>query len=153
MPGPNDSLIVSPSGLIMMETFEALRLVGYPDIKGVPTIGYGHTGPEISIGLVWTQLQAVQAFQDDVMWATAAVHKDVTVVLNQNQFDALVSFTYNVGVNAFGGSTLLHLVNEGDFPGAAAQFGKWIYAGHIISSGLINRRKKETALFELAVVA
>ena len=145
----------------MMETFETLRLTAYPDIKGVWTIGWGHTGPEVVQGLVWTLQQAQQAFQDDVMWATAAVHKFVTVVLNQNQFDALVSFTFNVGVNAFGpspannmeGSTLLVLLNKGDFTGAADQFSRWIYAGHIISSGLINRRKVETARFQLAVAA
>lgn len=145
----------------MIETFEVLRLTAYLDIRGRWTIGYGHTGPEVVSGLVWTPQQAIQDMQDDIMWASAAVHKNVTVVLNQNQFDALVSFTYNVGVNAFGpskqngftGSTLLHLLNTGDYAGAANQFGKWIYAGHILSSGLINRRNKEQTLFELAVAA
>ena len=147
MPGPNATLLLSPVGLAMLKGFEALRLAAYRDVRGVWTIGYGHTGPEVTAGLVWTQQQALQALQEDVSWAVNAVAKSVTVPLIQYQFDALVNFTFNVGAAAFEGSTLLHLLNAGDFVGAGQQFGHWVYAGSMLSSGLVNRRKAETAMF------
>ena len=147
MPGPNSSLLLSPIGLAMLKTFEALRLKAYQDVKGVWTIGYGHTGPEVVPSLIWTQPQALVALDEDVSWAVKAVGDSVKVPLLQNQFDALVSFTFNVGPSAFKGSTLLIVLNEADFVGAGEQFGKWVYAGDLISSGLVNRRKAEAAMF------
>ena len=131
----------------MLKGFESLRLKAYQDVRGVWTIGYGHTGPEVVQGLIWTQQQALQALQEDVSWAVNAVAKAVTVPLLQYQFDPLVTFTFNVGAGAFEESTLLHLLNTGDFVGAGEQFGKWIYAGTMLSSGLVNRRKTEAAMF------
>jgi lysozyme len=151
MPGPNDQLQLSPSGMALLEQFEALRLNAYRDVRGVWTIGYGHTGPEVIPGLTWSEQQATQSLEEDVMWGSKAVHDLVTVILNQNQFNALVTFTFNVGANALRTSTLLHLLNSGDYNGAALQFGKWIYAGPNISSGLVNRRKAEATLFQTAV--
>jgi len=151
MPGPNISLRLSVAGQTLIQTFEALRLQAYQDIRGVWTIGWGHTGPEVVQGLTWTQAQATTAFQEDILWAAKAVQDLVTVILNQNQFDGLVSFVFNIGVEAFEHSTLLVLLNDGNFEGAALQFGRWIHAGSIISSGLINRRKSEANLFQLAV--
>jgi lysozyme len=150
MPGPNDHLELSPSGLAFIQTNEGLRLNAYRDVRGIWTIGYGHTGPEVVTGLIWTAAQCALALEEDVLWAAKAVQDNVTVILNQNQFDALVSFVFNIGVGNFKGSTLLHVLNTGNYTGAALQFGKWIYAGTIISSGLINRRKKETLLFQTA---
>jgi lysozyme len=147
MPGPNATLLLSPVGLAMLKGFESLRLQAYQDVRGILTIGYGHTGPEVTAGLVWTQEQALQALQEDVSWAVNAVGKSVTVPLLQYQFDALVSFTFNVGPSAFKGSTLLVLLNEANFVGAGQQFGKWVYAGTMLSSGLVNRRKAEAAMF------
>ena len=123
----------------------------YTDVRGVLTIGYGHTGPEVALGQTWTQQQALQELETDVMWASDAVKKMVTVPLNQNQFDALTTFVYNIGAHAFENSTLLHLLNNGDYDGACNQFGKWIHAGALISSGLINRRRMESNLFQTAV--
>ena len=153
MPGPNDNLVLSPAGLIMLEGFEGLRLKAYPDVRGRLTIGYGHTGPEVVPGLVWTQQQAAVAEQEDVCWATRAVHDLVKVSLIQNQFDSLVTFTFNVGKEDFETSTLLHLLNVRDFAGAGQQFNRWIYAGDVISSGLVNRRKTESNMFFLGVAA
>jgi lysozyme len=151
MPGPNAQLKYSPVGLTLTQTFEGCRLTAYRDVRGVWTIGYGHTGPEVVPGLSWTQQQASQALEEDVMWASNAVQNAVQVILNQNQFDALVDFTFNVGIGAFQGSTLLHVLNNSDYVEAASQFGKWIYAGLVISSGLVNRRKAESNLFQTAV--
>lgn len=131
----------------MLKGFESLRLKAYQDVRGVWTIGYGHTGPEVTAGLVWTQQQALQALQEDVSWAVKAVQDHVTIPLLQNQFDALVSFTFNVGAGAFEGSTLLVLLNEANFVGTSEQFAHWVYAGTMLSSGLVNRRKTEAAMF------
>lgn len=131
----------------MLRGFEGLRLTAYRDVRGVLTIGYGHTGPEVVAGLSWTLAQAVTAQEEDISWAVRAVQNHTTVPLQQHQFDPLVTFTFNVGATAFEDSTLLHLINAGDIVGAGQQFAHWIYAGTIISSGLINRRRTEAAMF------
>jgi lysozyme len=131
----------------MLKGFESLRLTAYRDIRGILTIGYGHTGPEVVAGLVWTQEQATTALEEDVSWTAKTVQDLVTIPLIQCEFDALVSFTFNVGAAAFKGSTVLYLLNAGNIVGAEEQFGHWVYAGHMLSSGLVNRRKIETAMF------
>ena len=152
MSTPNLHLQLSPSGLSLIETFESKRNKAYQDIKGIWTIGYGHTGPEVVSTLVWSDTQCNWALQEDVLWAAKAIQDNVSVVLNQNQFDALVSFTFNVGIGSFNNSTLLHLLNKGDYDGVALQFVHWMYAGTVISTGLLRRRKAEAALFTKAVV-
>lgn len=147
---PNN-LDFSPAGQALLETCEGLRLAAYRDVRGRWTIGYGHTGPEVVAGLTWTQEQAVVAMQEDTLWAARCVNANVKVVLNQNQFDALVSFTYNVGVGDFNKSTLLVLLNSGDYDGASEQFMRWVFAGTQVSDGLKNRREKEQALFNTPV--
>ncbi len=155
MPGPNDQLELSPSGLAFIQFNEngsqGPRLKAYRDVKGIWTIGTGHTGPEITPGTVWTLAQCTVALHEDTLWASKAVREFVTVSLNQNQFDALVDFVFNVGVGAFTKSTLLTVLNASNYTGTAEQFGKWIYAGTVISSGLVNRRKAEANLFQTAV--
>ena len=131
----------------MLQGFESLRLTAYQDARGVWVIGYGHTGPEVAPGTLWTPQQASQTLEEDVCWATQAVQQLTAIPLHQNQFDSLVSFTFNVGRKAFGTSTLLHLVNVGNFIGASEQFFRWIYAVYLLSSGLINWRKIEAAMF------
>jgi lysozyme len=147
MPGPNSTMFLSPVGLAMLKGFESLRLNAYLDVRGRWTIGYGHTGPEVVTGLIWTLAQATVALGEDVSWAVKAVQDKTTVSLAQHQFDPLVSFIFNVGVGAFENSTLLHLLNAGDFVGTGQQFGKWIYAGEMISSDLVKRRAIEAAMF------
>ena len=104
---------------------EGVRLKAYKDTKGIWTIGVGHTGPEVVQGLVWTREQVMDAFNKDVAWAEDAVNKYVTVPLTQNQFDALVSFTFNVGETQFKRSTLVKKLNVGDYEGAAREFDRW----------------------------
>lgn len=131
----------------MLQGFEGLRLQAYRDQRGVWTIGYGHTGPEVVSSLSWTLQQALTALEEDVMWASRAVQDNVIVALTQNQFDPLVTFTYNVGIGSFERSTLLRLLNDGDYTSAGGQFNKWIYAGNVISSGLVKRRQAESNMF------
>jgi lysozyme len=138
---------INDAGLSLIESFEGDSLRAYPDpgTGGEPwTIGYGHTA-NVHPGMTITQDQAVAFLRNDVAVAEQAVVKLVQVVLNPNQFSALVSFEYNTGLLA--GSTLLRLINEKNFSGAADEFGKWVYAGGQIMGGLVRRRAAERALF------
>lgn len=137
---------ISASGLDLLKMFEGLRLDSYADAAGVQTIGYGHTGG-VSAGEHIGPQRAAQLLQKDVGWAERAVRHSVKVPLTQGQFDALVSFTYNVGEGAFKGSTLLDKLNVGDYGGAQAEFGRWTHAGGQQLAGLAKRRQEEAELF------
>lgn len=143
---------ISPAGLkfIGAPGHEGLRLTAYPDpgTGGAPwTVGYGHTGPEVVPGYTVTPEKALEDLQTDSDWAARAVTQEVMVPLTQNQFDALCSFVFNEGLGNFQHSTLLRLLNDGDYSGAAQQFGRWdIAAGHVMP-GLVTRRADEKALF------
>ena len=149
---------ISKNGLNLIKTYEGLELTAYPDpgTGGAPwTIGYGHTGPEVHAGLVWTQQQAEQALASDVAQFERDVTSLVKVQINQNQFDALVSFAYNCGsdidaddiAEGLGDSTLLKKLNAGDYDGAANEFPKWNKSGGKVMSGLTKRRNAERSLF------
>lgn len=141
----------SGSGLKLTEQFEGCQLTGYPDVKGVPTVGYGHTGDGVYVGMVITQLQAETYLLQDVQHAENCVNDVVKVTLTQPEFDALVDFAFNVGCGAFASSTLLKLLNTGDLVGAAAQFDRWDLAGGVVIAGLLRRRQSETDEFNSAV--
>jgi lysozyme len=139
----------SKAGLDLTKRFEACRLTAYQDIKGVWTIGWGHTGPEVHSGLVWTQEQADAAVIADTTNAVRAVNSHVTFAgLTQGEFDALVDFAYNLGCGALYGSTLLKLVNAGDIANAANEFAKWDHCGGKEVAGLLRRRLAEKAEFQ-----
>lgn len=133
----------------LVKSFEGCRLVGYPDVRGIPTVGYGHTGPEVKIGESITQEQADAYLQADLDRAAAAVNACISPALNQNQEDSLVSFQFNTG--ALKGSTLQRLLNRLDFVGGADQFLVWNKAeinGKLVAvPGLTRRRQAERALF------
>jgi lysozyme len=96
---------------------------------------------------VWSQKECDDAFTADMQIFCAAVSSLVKVPLNQNQFDALVSFTYNCGSGALKGSTLLRKLNNGDYDGAAAEFPRWTKGGGVVLPGLVRRRAAEMHLF------
>jgi lysozyme len=137
----------SKEGLALTESFESCRLTAYRDIRGVLTIGWGHVGPEVVEGLVWTQNQADTQLVMDLGNAERMVNACVTVPLTQGEFDALVDFAFNLGCNAEKGSTLLKLVNTGDMDGAAAQFELWDHASGQVVAGLLRRRIAEEQEF------
>lgn len=139
---------ISKDGLELIKKHEALRLEAYLDPVGIPTIGYGHTGSDVSLGQVITEDQADALLRKDVKVAENAISGWVTVALTQAQFDALCSFIFNVGVRAFKGSTLLRLLNEGDYKSAAYQFTRWNKAKGKVLAGLTRRRAEERTLFE-----
>jgi lysozyme len=136
----------SPDGLKLTESFEGCRLQAYLDSVGVPTIGYGHTHG-VTMGMTCTQEQADAWLQEDVQEAVQAVNNLVTVPLTQQQFDALVDFTFNLGTGALQHSTLLRLLNSGNYQGAAGEFEKWDKAGGKVLPGLLKRRQAERDMF------
>jgi lysozyme len=138
---------LGPKGTTLIQSFEKLMLTGYPDATGIPTAGWGHTGPDVAIGVTYTLDQCNDWFRADTAHACAAINRDVTVPLTQDQFDALVSLAFNIGTGAFGASTLLRLLNQGDTAGAADQFLVWDKIGGWPSAGLLRRRTAERALF------
>jgi lysozyme len=142
-------LSLSDDGLGLIQHFESLRLSAYPDSAGVWTIGWGHTG-NVQPGDTVTRAEADALLRSDVAWAETAVRNAVDVPLTQGQFDALVSFTFNVGAGAFENSTLLERLNAGDTTGAQDQFGRWIYAGGEVLPGLVRRRAAEADAFAAA---
>ncbi|MFP6840629.1 MAG: lysozyme [Acinetobacter sp.] len=146
-----DEMHISPSGIDLICSFEGKRLTAYDDGVGVWTIGFGTTvypnGIKVKKGDTCTEEQAKAYMAHDLKKFESAVNKAVTVQLNQNQFDALVSLAYNIGTNAFSKSTLVKKLNANDIRGAADQFDVWVNAGGKRMQGLVNRRAKEKALF------
>lgn len=135
------------AGEDLIKSFEQLRLTAYQDSGGVWSIGYGHTGPDVTEHTTCTPEQAETWFQHDTQAAVHGVDASLTTNVSQPQFDALVSFTFNVGVGAEAHSTLIKLVNARDFVGAAAEFPKWIHVKGVENAGLLRRRQAEQALF------
>lgn len=132
----------------LIKEFEGCLLHAYLDSAGIPTIGYGHTGPEVYMGQVITQEEAEALLLDDIDPAIRAVDTFVTVELTPCAQVALVSFIFNIGVAAFKHSTLLTKLNQGDTFGAAQQFLRWNHAGGVVVPGLTKRRQREKAIFE-----
>lgn len=136
---------LSSAGALFIQGFELCRLTAYPDSGGIWTIGWGHTPAHE--GQVCTPAEALAWFSADVEGACRAISETVTVSLSQNQFDALVSFTFNVGVGSEAHSTLLRLLNAGDYAGAADQFLIWNHVNGVVNAGLTRRRQAEQQLF------
>ena len=134
---------------------ELLRLKAYLCPAGVPTIGWGST-KGVAMGMTITQEQAQARFEADLSAAEAAVEKLVDVPLTQGQFDALVSFVFNVGASNLAKSTLLRLLNDGRPATASMQFPMWCHArdpktGKLVAlPGLVKRRAEEKAMFDAA---
>jgi lysozyme len=137
----------SDKGKSLIKNFEGLRLNAYQDSTGVWTIGYGHTGKDVYAGLTITKEHAEILLGQDISIHESPV-QNMGVELSQNQFDALVSFVFNVGVNAFRASTLYKkvLANPNDAT-IANEFRKWIYAGNTKLPGLVSRREKEAEMY------
>lgn len=142
---------ISGNGFNLIKQFEGCKLTAYQDSVGVWTIGYGWTQPvdgkPVSKGMTITQQKANDLLTEGVAQYEKGVTNLVTVSVNQNQFDALVDFAYNLGVNALKGSTLLKKLNAGDYSGAANEFTKWNKAGGKELAGLTRRREAEKSLF------
>lgn len=140
----------SPEGIAAIKRREGVRLVAYPDpaTGGAPwTIGVGHTGQDVYPGLRISNEESDALLAKDLARFEAGIERLVTVPLTQNQFDALVSFSFNVGLGNFGTSTLLKRLNAKDYAGAADQFLRWNRAGGKEMAGLTTRRQDERKQF------
>jgi lysozyme len=140
----------SPAGIDLIKQFEGFESKAYVCPAGVPTIGYGTTrinGKAVAMGTMITESQAVQYLTDDLEKFESAVNRLVTVDLSQNQFDALVSFVYNLGEGNFASSTLLRNVNAQQWQQAADQLLRWNRAGGQVLAGLTRRRTAERSMF------
>lgn len=135
-----------PNGRALIERNEGLRLEAYRDVRGIPTIGYGHTR-DVHMGDSITVNQAESFLADDLADAEHCVSRNAPESITQNQFDALVSFVFNLGCARFAGSTLLLKLRAGDIEGAADEFRNWTRAGTQHPPGLIRRRDEERQLF------
>lgn len=143
---------ISLAGVQQIKDFEGLKLKAYPCSTGKWTIGYGHT-KGVKEGEVITLEEADTFLREDIHFICAQLNDLIKVVVTQNEFDALCSLVFNIGVKAFSLSTLLKKLNQGDKRGAAAEFPKWRYATvkgkKVALPSLIKRRQKEKTRFEI----
>lgn len=152
---------MSQHGLSLLEQWEGFKLQVYKDSAGLPTIGVGHllTRSELTSGKIningvpvqyangLTQQQVNDLLAQDLKPTEQAVNGGVKVALNQNQFDALTSFAFNVGTGAFTGSTLLKVLNQGQYDQVPTQLLRWTRSGGQVVQGLLNRRQNEIKLW------
>jgi lysozyme len=146
-----EELRYSEAGYRLTREFEGCVLKAYADQGGVWTIGYGHTGPEVKAGLTITQGRADELLEGDLAEAAGCVRRLVPRPIQQNQFDALVDFVFNLGCSSLAGSTLLGCVNAGRFEEAALEFLRWNHVHGTVVKGLTRRREAEADLFRKAV--
>jgi GH24 family phage-related lysozyme (muramidase) len=144
-------MVISEKGLALIKKFEGIRLHAYQDVTGVWSIGYGWTHPvdgeAIHSGMRIDQNTADRLLLSGIGQYEQGVESLLSVRVSQSQFDALVSFAYNLGCRSLADSTLLKKLNQGDYAGAAAEFSRWNKAGGNIIPGLTSRRKAEAELF------
>jgi lysozyme len=152
---------ISENGQKKIVAWEGFQPRAYHDAAGKLTIGVGHllTQSELSSGKIWIQGEAVRyaaglsdrqvldLLAQDLEGAENAVNECVEVELQQNQFDALVSFCFNVGATAFKNSTLLRRLNQGGYEEVPAQLRRWVHGNGVVLPGLVNRRKNEIDLW------
>lgn len=154
---------INQAGLDLIKEFEGYaeelgdgtdRVKAYRDTNGILTIGWGHTGPDVVEGMIITPEQAEELLRGDLQEFKDAVSNLVTVPLNENQFSALVSLTYNVGAGDLENSQLLVLLNQGDYQKAADEFRSFnTDENGVVLDGLIRRRERERELFLAPPVA
>lgn len=137
---------VSTRGLALIQEFEGFRSRAYQDVVGVWTIGYGFT-EGVKPGDVITKAQALARLSRELRKYESAVRLACTIEPTQNQFDAIVSFCWNVGIDGMRRSSVIKAHNRGDLQAAARAFGLWNKAGGKVWPGLVRRRAAEAALY------
>ena len=144
-------MMMTEEGLALIRRLEGFRSEAYRDAVGVWTIGYGHTSmagpPAVTAGLRITAEEGAAILARDVEAVAQGVRRAVTAELTGNQFSALVSFAYNVGLGAFRASSVLKTVNAGAFADVPARLALWVKAGGKTLPGLVRRRALEGELF------
>ncbi len=137
---------INKDGLDLIKRWEGCKLTAYICPAGVLTIGYGSTGSHVKKGMTITQEQAEELLRSDLRRFEDGVAK-LAPIATENQYSAMVSFAFNVGLANFEESTLLRLHRDGKYWAAQNQFGKWIYAKKKALPGLVKRRAEEAALY------
>lgn len=145
----NGARRVGKAGFDLIKSFEGLKLTAYLCPAKIWTIGYGSTGPHVKQGMVITEAQAEELFRKDLERFEASVARTVPNA-TQNQFDAMVSLAFNIGVAGFEKSTVARKAAAGDHSGAAAAFALWNKAGGKVLAGLTRRREAEANLYRKA---
>ncbi len=152
---------MSENGRELLSQWEGIKNNEYKDAAGLPTIGVGHllTKEELASGQIkindtpvdfhngLADQQVMDLLAQDLIRFEDVVNSTVTATLTENQFDALVSFSFNVGTNAFKKSTLLRVLNEGQYQEVPNQLRRWVKAGGKTIQGLVNRRENEIELW------
>ena len=138
---------ISKKGLDLIRKYEGLQLAAYVCPGGKLTIGYGHTGPDVKAGKTIDVERANELLINDVQRFESAVNELVTVPMTQGMLDALISFSFNLGVGSLKSSTLLKKLNADDREGAANEFLRWNKAKGKVLAGLTARRESERELF------
>ena len=139
-------MIISDDGLEFIKQAEGCRLVSYRDSVGVLTVGYGHT-QDVHGGMAISEAQAEAYLRSDLEDVYRCIKALVNVPLNQGQFDALCSWIFNLGCGNFKSSTLLKVLNRGDYADVGAQIVRWDKAGGKVLAGLTKRREGEAEMF------
>lgn len=142
-------MTLNQAGVDLIKQFEGCQVEVYKDVVGLLTVGWGHR-TNLPLGVTITQELADTLLQQDLAAVQRQLHSCLTTSLTDNQFSALVSFVYNLGINRLEGSTLLTKINSGELTSAADEFLKWDHAGGIVVLGLLRRRSAERTLFLLA---
>lgn len=149
---------ISQNGIDLIQHYEGCSLTAYRDSDNILTIGYGHTH-DVYSGMTITQDEADELFLNDIKSFVSMLNSKLSVSVNQNQFDALLSFLYNVGPGEVGvkdglfvlksgsPSTLWKMIQSNNFNGAASQFTLWCRSGGVVLRGLLARRRTEQLLF------
>ncbi|MCB8448207.1 lysozyme [Klebsiella aerogenes] len=141
---------ISNNGITKLKREEGERLKAYPDSRGIPTIGVGHTGnvdgKPVTLGMSITADKSSELLRADLRWVEDAISSLVRVPLTQNQYDALCSLIFNIGKSAFSGSTVLRQLNMKNYQTAADAFLMWKKAGKDTEI-LLPRRQRERSLF------
>jgi lysozyme len=142
------SRVINSAGLALIKEYEGCRLEAYQDGNNIWTIGFGHTAG-VKPGDTCSQMQADAFLEHDLIAAELSVSSLVKVPLTDNQFAALVSFTFNEGTGRLAESTLLKKLNQGGYDLVPACLKTWIFIGPNQSQGLIRRRAAEAALWSM----
>ncbi len=138
---------VNDAGIALLKSFEGCKLKAYKDVRGILTIGYGHTGADVEPDMEINQAAAEAFLKKDLEWAASQVEKALKLPVSDNEFAAVVCFAFNVGVHSCVNSTLMKLLNAGKHKEASEQFVRWDMSnGHVVT-GLLRRRLAERDLF------
>lgn len=138
----------SERGRDLIKQFEGKRNTVYLDTGGLPTIGWGHMDQTMLVGQHYSEEQIEQLFDRDLGKVEEHLNEEIKVPVNQNQFDALASFTFNIGIYNFSNSTLLKMLNRREYYNVPNQIRRWNHVKGVVVSGLSDRRDSEARLFE-----